>query len=112
MIVRKRGVGDFSTIASTIQTIEGWFPGSLSQQNNNPGNLRPAGQSGCTPVGGVLLVPDACSGTTGTRQPDSLGRLPRAHYRSIRRQVRASAGFQQPNELCRPARRGVRAVGQ
>lgn len=50
MIVRARGVGDFSTVASTIQTIEGWFPGSLSFQNNNPGNLRPAGQPDCTSV--------------------------------------------------------------
>jgi len=62
MIVRKRGVGDFSTIASTIQTIEGWFPGSLSQQNNNPGNLRPAGQSGCTPVGGFCSFPTLAAG--------------------------------------------------
>lgn len=45
-----RGLGDFSTVDSTIQTIEGWFPGSISYRNNNPGNLRPAGQSGCTPV--------------------------------------------------------------
>lgn len=44
------GIGDFSTVASAIQTIEGWFPGSISYRNNNPGNLRPAGQPGCTTV--------------------------------------------------------------
>jgi hypothetical protein len=43
-------MGDFSSVASTIQTIEGWFPGSISYRNNNPGNLRPAGQPGCTSV--------------------------------------------------------------
>jgi len=56
--VTAQGMGDFSSVASVIQTIEGWFPGSLSQTNNNPGNLRPAGQPGCTPVGGF------CSFTT------------------------------------------------
>ena len=51
MIVRARGLGQasgFSTIASTIQTIEGWFPGSVSQSNNNPGNLMYAGQPGAS----------------------------------------------------------------
>lgn len=47
---KRIGFGDFSSVASTIQTVEGWFPGSISQRNNNPGNLRPAGQPGCTPV--------------------------------------------------------------
>lgn len=36
----------YSTVASTIQTIEGWFAGSVSQRNNNPGNLKYAGQPG------------------------------------------------------------------
>ena len=49
-VAARTGIGDFSTVASTIQTIEGWFPGSISYSNNNPGNLRPAGQPGCTPV--------------------------------------------------------------
>jgi hypothetical protein len=44
------GLGSFDTVAQTIQTVEGWFPGSLSYRNNNPGNLRPAGQPGCASV--------------------------------------------------------------
>jgi hypothetical protein len=36
------------TIASTIQTQEGYFPGSLAYRNNNPGNLLYVGQSGAT----------------------------------------------------------------
>jgi hypothetical protein len=38
----------YSGVANAIQTIEGWFPGSVSQTNNNPGNLVYAGQSGAT----------------------------------------------------------------
>lgn len=38
--------GTVSTIASAIQTQEGYYPGSLAWQNNNPGNLVYAGQSG------------------------------------------------------------------
>jgi hypothetical protein len=37
---------NYSTIASTITSIEGWFTGSASQRNNNPGNLMYAGQPG------------------------------------------------------------------
>jgi len=37
-----------STIASTIQTVEGYYPGSLAYSNNNPGNLIYMGQSGAT----------------------------------------------------------------
>jgi hypothetical protein len=33
-------------LASAIQTQEGYFPGSLSFRNNNPGNLRFVGQRG------------------------------------------------------------------
>jgi hypothetical protein len=36
------------TIASTIQQVEGYYPGSLSYSNNNPGNLIYAGQAGAT----------------------------------------------------------------
>lgn len=36
------------TIASTIQTQEGYYPGSLAYTNNNPGNLVYAGQPGAT----------------------------------------------------------------
>lgn len=44
------GLGDINTVANTIQTIEGYYPGSLSYRLNNPGNLTYAGQSGATPV--------------------------------------------------------------
>lgn len=44
------GIGDINQVAQTIQTVEGYYPGSLAYRNNNPGNLRPAGQPGCTPV--------------------------------------------------------------
>jgi hypothetical protein len=36
----------YTGVANLIQTVEGWFPGSVSQQNNNPGNLMYAGQPG------------------------------------------------------------------
>lgn len=36
------------TIASTIQQVEGYYPGSLAYRNNNPGNLIYAGQPGAT----------------------------------------------------------------
>jgi hypothetical protein len=35
-------------IASTIQTQEGYYPGSLAYKNNNPGNLIYVGQGGAT----------------------------------------------------------------
>jgi hypothetical protein len=47
-----RGVGSFDAVAQAIQTVEGYYPGSLAYKNNNPGNLRPAGQPGCVPVNG------------------------------------------------------------
>ena len=62
MYRRRTGLGSFDTVAQTIQTVEGWFPGSLSQRNNNPGNLRPAGQPGCTPVGGFCQFPSYQAG--------------------------------------------------
>jgi hypothetical protein len=45
-----RGLGDYTAIANEIQTLEGWFPGSVSYRLNNPGNLTYAGQPGATPV--------------------------------------------------------------
>jgi hypothetical protein len=48
MIVRKRGFGQFTSVANEIQQLEGWFSGSVSQTNNNPGNLMYAGQPGAT----------------------------------------------------------------
>ena len=38
--------GTVATIAGAIQTQEGYYPGSLAWQNNNPGNLVYAGQPG------------------------------------------------------------------
>ena len=45
---RIRGMGQFTSIANEIQQLEGWFSGSVSQTNNNPGNLMYAGQPGAT----------------------------------------------------------------
>lgn len=54
---------DYAAAAQFIQKQEGWFPGSLSYRNNNPGNLRPAGQPGCQPgSGGFCLFPDYSTG--------------------------------------------------
>lgn len=37
-----------TTLANAIQTQEGYYPGSLAYQNNNPGNLVYAGQPGAS----------------------------------------------------------------
>jgi hypothetical protein len=51
------------TIASTIQTQEGYYPGSLAYTNNNPGNLIYAGQAGATPgAGGFAAFPSYAAG--------------------------------------------------
>ena len=47
--LRALGLGGYSSLASTIQTLEGWYPGSLSYRLNNPGNLMYAGQAGAVP---------------------------------------------------------------
>lgn len=44
------GLGDFTAVADAIQTQEGYYPGSLSYNLNNPGNLIYAGQPGATPT--------------------------------------------------------------
>lgn len=56
---RTRGLsGDITTMANTIQQIEGWYPGSVAYQNNNPGNLIYAGQPGASPgPGGFAVFP-------------------------------------------------------
>lgn len=41
-------LGDISVLAAAIQNMEGYYPGSLAYQNNNPGNLVYAGQAGAT----------------------------------------------------------------
>jgi hypothetical protein len=40
------------SLAAAIQTQEGYYPGSLSYQNNNPGNLVYVGQPGASPGAG------------------------------------------------------------
>lgn len=39
-------MNSYTTLAAAITNLEGWFTGSLSQRNNNPGNLMYAGQPG------------------------------------------------------------------
>ena len=52
-----------NTIAQTIQTQEGYYPGSLAYINNNPGNLIYASQSGATQgSGGFAKFPDYSTG--------------------------------------------------
>jgi hypothetical protein len=45
-----RGLGQLTAIAQAIQTQEGWYPGSVSYTDNNPGNLMAVGQANCTPT--------------------------------------------------------------
>lgn len=45
-----------NAIAQAIQTQEGYYPGSLAYQNNNPGNLVYAGQTGATAGPGGFAV--------------------------------------------------------
>lgn len=47
-VPRQRGFGQLTTVATAIETQEGYYPGSLAYVNNNPGNLMAAGQPGCT----------------------------------------------------------------
>ena len=59
-------LGDLQTVASTIQQIEGWAPGTRSYRNQNPGNLRCANQAGmigCDPQG-FAIFPDYQTGLT------------------------------------------------
>jgi hypothetical protein len=56
----------YPTIDAAIQRLEGWFPGSLSYQNQNPGNIVSgsfAAQFGGVPgAGGFAQFPDLESG--------------------------------------------------
>jgi hypothetical protein len=64
------GMGDIATLANAIQQVEGYIPpnvqypnGSLAYQNNNPGNLRYAGQVGATQgAGGFAYFPSYDAG--------------------------------------------------
>ena len=48
-------------IAAAIQQMEGWFPGSRSYLNNNPGNLR-SGPGMTGTAGGYAVFPDVATG--------------------------------------------------
>lgn len=63
--IRNSGLGDIANVASTIQRIEGYYPGSLAYRNNNPGNMRWATPIlGATGVdsSGFLIFPDYQTG--------------------------------------------------
>ena len=47
------------TVASAIQTQEGYYPGSIAYTDNNPGNLMYAGQPGATAGPGGFAVFDS-----------------------------------------------------
>jgi hypothetical protein len=52
-----------AVIASTIQQVEGYYPGTLAYTNNNPGNLIYVGQAGATPgAGGFAAFPSYDAG--------------------------------------------------
>jgi hypothetical protein len=53
-----------ATIASTIQQVEGYYPGSVAYRNNNPGNLKYVGQAGATgaDANGFAVFPDYATG--------------------------------------------------
>lgn len=53
-----------ATIASTIQQVEGYYPGSVSYRNNNPGNLVYVGQAGATgaDANGFAIFPSYAAG--------------------------------------------------
>lgn len=52
-----------SALAGAITTEEGYYPGSVSYQNNNPGNLVYAGQPGASPgVGGFAAFDTLADG--------------------------------------------------
>lgn len=56
--MRINGLGNIDTVAQAIQTQEGFYAGTLAFLNNNPGNLVPAGQPGCTSgAGGFCSFP-------------------------------------------------------
>lgn len=57
------GVGQLTAVAQAIQTQEGWYPGSVSYTDNNPGNLMAVGQANCTPTAaGFCSFPNYADG--------------------------------------------------
>lgn len=56
-------IGDLNTVGQAVQAQEGYYSGSLAFANNNPGNLVPVGQPGCSPgAGGFCAFPDYQTG--------------------------------------------------
>jgi hypothetical protein len=61
--MRLAGLGTIDAVAQAIQQQEGYYPGSLAYTNNNPGNLRYAGQASATQgAGGFAAFPDYAAG--------------------------------------------------
>jgi hypothetical protein len=58
--------GIIEKMADAIQAYEGWSEGTRSYRNNNPGNLKYAGQSGSTgaDADGFAIFPDYDTGRT------------------------------------------------
>lgn len=54
-------------IASAIKVHEGFYPGSLASRNNNPGNLRFAGQPGAVASGGFASFSTLAQGEDALR---------------------------------------------
>jgi len=72
---RALALGDLTTVANTIQTVEGWFPGSVSYRSNNPGNLVCAGQPGvvsCNPGSNIAVFDSYQDGFTALENQISL----------------------------------------
>ncbi len=57
-------------MAAAIQSFEGWYPGSHSYRNNNPGNLVFAHQIGSTGAdsSGKAIFPDYASGLAALKR--------------------------------------------
>lgn len=65
-----------SALALAIQEHEGWYPGSRSYRNNNPGNLRFMGQTGAIGVdsGGFAIFGNYESGFSALERQIKLDR--------------------------------------
>ena len=63
-VVQVLAPSQVSTIAGTIQKVEGYYPGSVAYRNNNPGNLVYVGQAGAlgADANGFAIFPDYATG--------------------------------------------------
>ena len=68
--------------ALAIQQFEGWYEGSRSFRNNNPGNLKYAGQTGSTgqDAGGFAVFPNYETGFAALERQIELSLLGYAGY--------------------------------